>query len=73
MKQVCLEMAFPCGANTDLGMYLSGDRPDLIDFYPELALYRDIVFLFKYMMTSKVEDLPELRNWHQKHAKLQWR
>ena len=28
-------------------LYASGEERDLVDWYPDLALFRDIVFIFK--------------------------
>jgi hypothetical protein len=58
-KETCWEMGFD--REIDAGLYLSGEAPEIMDFYPELLYYRDIVFLFKFMMTPEVEALPEVR------------
>jgi hypothetical protein len=60
------------GQDLDFGAYVSGEKPEMTDFYPELAYYRDIVFLFKLVMTPEVESLPDVRSWRQSHAKLHW-
>ena len=51
---------------------VSGQNPAITDFYPELPLYRDIVFLFKFMMTTESSAMPEVTPWMQTHAKLYW-
>jgi hypothetical protein len=38
----------------------------------ELSYYRDIVFMFKYLMTPDISALPEIKNWMQKDAQLKW-
>ena len=40
--------------------------------YPELEHYRDIVFMFKYLATPTAENLPEVKTWMQKDARLSW-
>jgi hypothetical protein len=70
LLETCWEMGFE--REIDAGLYLSGEAPEIMDFYPELLYYRDIVFLFKFMMTPEVEALPEVRPWLQTHAKLGW-
>jgi len=40
--------------------------------YPELEYYRDIAFLFKYLATPTAENLPEVKVWMQKDARLSW-
>jgi hypothetical protein len=38
--------------------------------YPELLYYRDIVFIFKFMMTPTSAALPEIKAWMQNDADL---
>ena len=45
----------------------------LIDNYPELLLFRDIVFLFKSMMVPSSDKLPELKCWGPQDAALEWK
>lgn len=70
LMQLIWEMGFD--ENKELGCYLSGEAPDILDFYPEFLCYRDIVFYFKLMMTPNVESLPPVKPWSQAHSKLYW-
>lgn len=55
--QICLQMGF----NRDNPwLYLSGDNPELLDVYPELAYLRDIVYLLKAFMAPTSDALPEV-------------
>jgi len=56
-----------------LPYYLSGEDPVLIDLWPELASFRDVVYLFKAMMCPSSSSLPELKPWHPSKARLKWR
>ena len=44
----------------------------LLDLYPELGTFRDIVFYLKAMMVPSGDALPEMRAWAPEDAKLQW-
>ena len=70
LEQLCWDMGFD--RSTDMSLYLSGDATELPDFYPELHLYRDIVFYFKLLMTPKAEALPEVRAWKHHSSELKW-
>ena len=82
LDQVALEIGFQRGSNPMgqkgedkdyLPLYFSGEQPAFIDFYPELAVFRDIIFIFKFMMTPSQEALPEIKRWNYQDARLQWR
>jgi hypothetical protein len=78
LDQVCLEIGFPReGPNFPtkeyVSHYLTGELPQVIDFYPELEVYRDIVFIYKFMMTPSAENLPDIKYWLPSDARLQWR
>ncbi len=47
LSQMCWEIGFPSG--DDLGKYISGERGEVLDMYPELAIYRDVTFLWKWL------------------------
>ena len=72
LKQVCLQMGFPM-TDEELPFYLSGESRELGDNYPELTTMRDIVFMFKAMMTPTSDSLPELRRWRPRDAALWWK
>ena len=44
----------------------------MIDTYPDLAVFRDIVFLFKLMMAPTSDSLPDLKRWRPGDAALSW-
>ena len=51
LRQLCLHMAFPTEpAATLLPAYLSGESRLMLENFPELGFFRDIVFLFKMLM-----------------------
>lgn len=41
-------------------LYLSGEKPELLDVYPELGYLRDIVYLLKAFMAPTSDALPEV-------------
>lgn len=49
-----------------------GEERELLDTYPDLAMLRDVVFLFKLMMAPTSDRLPELRRWRPADAALAW-
>lgn len=71
VEQLCWQMGFE--QISDLSRYITGENSEILDFYPEFPLYRDIVFMFKFMMTPTAEALPEVRPWHQSYARLDWK
>ena len=73
IDQLCYEVGFP---NSDRGFiprYFTGELSELIDHFPELKYYRDIVFCFKYMMSPTAKAFPPVRPWLQKSARLIWK
>ena len=54
LRQLCLHMAFPTEpAATLLPAYLSGESRLMLENFPELGFFRDIVFLFKMLMVHR--------------------
>lgn len=45
---------------------LAGQQTEILDDFPEFGFYRDIVFMFKFMMTPSCEALPDIQRWTQK-------
>ena len=45
----------------------------MLENYPELGLFRDIVFIFKLLMVPSSEALPEIYSWLPLDAALTWR
>ena len=64
------EIGFPV---SNMPAYLSGEKREVLLNYPELLYYRDVVFMFKFMMTPTNAALPEIRTWMQTDADLQWK
>ena len=69
IEQICWEIGYP---SSKLASYISGEQPEILDDYPELEYYRDIVFTFKFMMTPTSDALPEIRCWLPRDARLTW-
>lgn len=49
MEQICWEIGFP---SENLPQYISGEKTEILYNYPELGFYRDIVFMFKFLITG---------------------
>ena len=69
IDQVCLQMGFVRGMEKE---YLSGYNRNMLDHYPEIGYFRDIVFMFKLVMVPTNDKLPELRPWSPEECALQW-
>ena len=52
--------------------YLSGEDEALIEIFPELGTFRDIVYLLKATMVPSGDALPDVKAWLPADAKLQW-
>jgi hypothetical protein len=80
LRQLCLSTGFPVGKNDPktglpddtLVRYLSYDDRELIDSFPELAFFRDIVYCCKAVMAPTSDALPEINLWRPKDAALTW-
>lgn len=72
IEQLCLAVGFNRNPEC-LPLYLTGQLSALIDTMPELAFFRDIIFLFKAMLSPKAETLPDTRQWNAVEARLTWR
>ena len=70
LDQLCWEIGFP---TTLMPAYLSGEKREIAMNYPELFYYRDVIFMFKFMMTPTNNALPEIKMWSQTDADLSWR
>ena len=74
LRQLCLHTAFPTEpASSLLPAYLSGESRLVLENYPELGFFRDIVFIFKLLMVPSSEALPEIYSWLPLDAALTWR
>lgn len=69
LDQLCLQMGFP---RNELPYFLSGENPLVLDNFPELGFFRDIVYLFKALLAPTSDSLPELRPWKARDAALTW-
>jgi hypothetical protein len=74
VQQLCVQMGFHRSGSPeqDAADYISGNSPEIMDNYPELGWFRDIVFFLKLMMCPSLEDLPSLCPWEPRDAALQW-
>ena len=72
LSQVACQLAFP-REEAHLRAYLSGEDPSLTELFPELATFRDLVYITKVMMAPHAEHLPEMRAWTAADARLTWR
>ncbi|KAL1523488.1 hypothetical protein AB1Y20_018426 [Prymnesium parvum] len=70
VAQVCAHLGFP---SDKPAAYLAGTNLDLIELFPELANFRDLLFLFKLFMCPALAMLPERRRWRPSDARLSWR
>ena len=74
LQQLCLHLAFPSEPAADLlPAYLSGESRLLLENFPEIGFFRDIVFLFKMLMVPSSDALPDLCAWMPLDAVLSWR
>jgi hypothetical protein len=83
LRQVCFEMGYPTpgkdGVTEDSGCdalqlayYITGERREITYNHPEIAYFRDIVFMFKYMMAPSADLMPPVRAWLQMDTQLRW-
>ena len=73
MRQLCLHTAFPIEpASSLLPKYLSGESRLVLENFPELGFFRDIVFTFKLLMVPSSEALPAIFSWMPLDAALTW-
>ncbi|CAE7941586.1 ZFP36 [Symbiodinium sp. KB8] len=49
----------------------SGERPELLELFPELAWFRDTVFLWKMLLLPACE-CPPVQNWKASDSMLRW-
>ena len=62
LQQLCFDMGFS-ERDDYLPMYLSGELTEMLDFFPEMEYYRDIIFTFKFMMAPTGEAFPAVKPW----------
>eukprot|EP01050_Picozoa_sp_SAG11_P029516 SAG11_NODE_8337_length_1027_cov_0.904095_2_plen_189_part_01 len=69
ITQLCLNTGHPL---QDVHRYFTGEDGDLLENYPDLAYFRDIVFIFKALLAPTSDALPEISPWAVKDAVLSW-
>ena len=69
IDQLCLQMGFERGSELE---FITGENTALLDLYPEIGFFRDLVFMFKLTMVPTSDALPELRQWSPSDAAFKW-
>lgn len=69
IDQICVQMGFNRGVEKN---YIAGIDELLIDHYPEISFFRDLIFMFKLVMVPTSDKLPEMKAWNPVDAKLKW-
>jgi hypothetical protein len=69
MDQLCVQLGFLRGQEA---AYISGVDPLVLDHYPEIGFFRDLVFMFKLVMVPTSDKLPDLRPWMPTDGTLKW-
>lgn len=69
IDQLCLQMGFLRGQEKQ---YITGVNRNLLDHYPEIGFFRDLIFMFKLVMAPSSDQLPELKAWTPEEAALNW-
>eukprot|EP01083_Nonionella_stella_P030773 84290_1 len=66
---ICQTLAFD---QSDVMLYVSGEKHLIVKNYPEFACYRDVAFYWKYFMATDPKAFPPVIDWQQKSAELKW-
>ena len=69
IDQICLQMGFERELEIE---FITGSEETLLDHYPEIGYFRNLIFLFKLVMVPTSDRLPELKQWMPKDAGLKW-
>ena len=69
VNQICVQLGFPTNLRE---VYLVGEDTELLDNYPEIGYFRDLIFLLKLVMIPSSDGLPEVKMWNPKDAALVW-
>eukprot|EP00930_Biecheleria_cincta_P042954 TRINITY_DN29551_c0_g1_i1.p1 TRINITY_DN29551_c0_g1~~TRINITY_DN29551_c0_g1_i1.p1 ORF type:complete len:4122 (-),score=701.34 TRINITY_DN29551_c0_g1_i1:256-12621(-) len=59
------------GARREAPLLLSGERPEILELFPELGWFRDVVFLWK-MLLLPASASPAEQNWRSSDTSLRW-
>ena len=69
IDHICVQMGFHRGLEKE---YIIGLNRNVLDHYPELGYFRDLIFMFKLTMVPTSDKLPELKPWTPEQAALAW-
>lgn len=69
IDQLCLQMGFTRGMECT---YITGSNSLILDHYPEIGFFRDLVFMFKLVMVPTSDKLPILKPWTPEEVALEW-
>lgn len=69
IDQLCLQMGFIRFVEDQ---YMVGQLSSIMDYYPNLAVIRDMVFILKLLMQPSAAALPEKKSWDPAEAALRW-
>lgn len=69
IHQICLQLGFKTEKEE---LYLTNENTLILDNYPEIGYFRDIVFSFKLVMIPSSDGLPELKLWEPADAAFKW-
>ena len=69
IDQLCLQMGYTRNMEKH---YITGVQRALLDLYPEVGFFRDLIFMFKLVMVPTSDQLPELKQWTPEEAALTW-
>jgi hypothetical protein len=70
IDQIALNLGFK--RNLELE-YITGVNPVILDHFPEIGYFRDLVFMFKLVMVPTSDKLPELKPWEIEEVGLRWK
>jgi hypothetical protein len=69
IDQLCIQMGFD---RTEALQYMTGENSELLDHYPELGFFRDLIFMFKLVTDPSATALPDQLLWDVKDSALRW-
>lgn len=69
IDQICIQMGFDRGIEA---VYITGTNMLILDHYPEIGFFRDLVFMFKLVMVPTSDQLPVLKPWTPEEVALTW-
>jgi hypothetical protein len=69
IDQLCVQMGFRRG---DAAFDITSPNKGILQLYPEIAFFRDVIFMFKLVMVPTLDMLPEVKCWEPDEAVLGW-